>query len=111
MTRHSALLQEMAAKVLFVNFHNVMYLLKFRNCKILVGDDMKNYLPFTLVNLLQETAARSKHDQLVTLAQQSEKAKQDAEATALRNTEGLKQGHRVSGGQQGRTERSILARL
>ena len=46
--------------------------------------------------LLQETAARSKHERLVTLAQQSEKAKQDAEATARRNAEGLKQGHRVS---------------
>ena len=46
--------------------------------------------------LLQETAARSKHEQLVSLAQQSEKAKQDAEATARRNAEGLKQGHRVS---------------
>ena len=30
------------------------------------------------------------------LAQQSEKAKQDAEAAARRNAEGLKQGHRVS---------------
>ena len=44
----------------------------------------------------KETAARSKQEQLVALAQQSEKAKQDAEAAARRNAEGLKQGHRVS---------------
>ena len=48
------------------------------------------------MNHQQETAARSKQEQLVALAQQAEKAKQDAEAAARRNAEGLKQGHRVS---------------
>lgn len=44
----------------------------------------------------KELAARHKHDQLVQLANQAERAKQDQQAAAEEKAEALKQTYRVS---------------